>query len=280
MFLQGSRRNEGAHFSYRNTRMDLVIGAHLAVGECGFAGRWWWRERFATVTIGAPRGQRRAELVESKVRMAGPGDGGGAGRATEPITAWLRAAQGGDRDAAERLYRAVYDELRRIARVQQARVGWGATATTTALVQDLYLRLAKAGDLVVDDRNHFFSLAARMLRQILIDGARRRLAGRRGAGARAEPLDLAELVVPDRPDELVALDEALDQLERRDGELARLVEQHFFAGLTFAEIAEVTGRSERTLRRDWRRARAFLYDQLRDLGGAPAVAIGPPAEPR
>ena len=213
--------------------------------------------------------------------MAAQGDSGKAVRATEPVTAWLRAAQAGDRDAAERLYRAVYDELRRIARVQQSRFGWGATATTTALVQDLYLRLAKAGDLVVDDRNHFFSLAARMLRQILIDGARRGLAGRRGAGARPAALDLAELVAPDRPDELVALDEALDRLERCDGELARLVEQHFFAGLTFAEIAEATGRSERTLRREWRRARAFLYDQLRDLDGAPAVAIGSPAvEPR
>jgi len=213
-------------------------------------------------------------------RQGDGGDGGDAGRAAEPITTWLRAAQAGDRDAAERLYRAVYDELRRIARVQQARVGWGATATTTSLVQDLYLRLAKAGDLVVDDRNHFFSLVARMLRQILIDGARRRLAGRRGAGARPESLDDAELVTPERPDELVALDEALERLERRDGDLARLVEQHFFGGLTFEEIAEVTGRSERTLRREWRRARAFLYDQLRDLGEAPAVAIGSSAEPR
>jgi RNA polymerase sigma factor (TIGR02999 family) len=207
--------------------------------------------------------------------MAGPAAGGDAARAGEPITSWLRAAQAGDRDAAERLYGAVYGELRRLARAQQARLGRGATATTTALVQELYLRLAKAGDLAIADRHHFFSLAARMLRQILIDGARRQLADRRGGGARLETLDDAQVVVPDRPHELVALDDALDQLGQQDGELSRLVELHFFAGLTFAEIAEAGGRSERTLRRDWRRARAFLYDQLRDLGGAPAVVIAP-----
>jgi RNA polymerase sigma factor (TIGR02999 family) len=213
--------------------------------------------------------------------MAGPGDGGDGGEAAgaaQPITAWVRAAQGGDRDAAERLYHTVYGELRRIARAQQARIGGSATATTTALVQELYLRLCRAGELAIADRHHFFSLAARVLRQILIDGARRQLAERRGAGQRLASLEEGvEAVVPERPGQLVALDEALDRLATQDGELARLVELHFFAGLTFAEIAETGGRSERTLRRDWRRARAFLYDQLRDLGGAPSVALAGPA---
>jgi RNA polymerase sigma factor (TIGR02999 family) len=217
---------------------------------------------------------RSAATVEA--HMPGSGDGDAPGMA-EPITSWLRAAQAGDREAADRLYRAVYAELRRIARGQQARGGGSATATTTALVQELYLRLARVGDITIADRNHFFCLAARMLRQILIDGARRQLAVRRGAGPRLEALDDVDLVLPDRPRELVALDEALDRLARQDGELSTLVELHFFAGLTFAEIAEAGGRSERTVRRDWRRARAFLYDQLRDLGDAPAVAIAPAA---
>jgi RNA polymerase sigma factor (TIGR02999 family) len=210
--------------------------------------------------------------------------GADGGTAVQPITSWVRAAHAGDREAAERLYGAVYGELRRIARLQQARLGGSSTATTTALVQELYLRLAKVHELTVNDRHHFFSLAARVLRQILIDGARRELAGRRGAGVRGEPLgDELEVVVPERSRELVALDEALDRLALQDHELARLVELHFFGGLSFADIAATAGRSERTLRREWRRARAFLYDQLRDLGGGdpPAVVLAPSAtDPR
>jgi RNA polymerase sigma factor (TIGR02999 family) len=185
----------------------------------------------------------------------------------EPITSWVAAARAGDRAAGERLYEAVYGELRRLARAQRARLGSPDTLTTTVLVQELYLRLARAAELSVADRNHFFSLAARVMRQILIDGARRAAAGRRGAGIRVETLDEErELVAPERPRELLALDEALDRLGEQDAELARLVELHFFAGLSFERIAETTEKSERTLRRDWRRARAFLQDRMREAG--------------
>jgi RNA polymerase sigma factor (TIGR02999 family) len=183
--------------------------------------------------------------------------------ATDSITSLVAAAREGDRDAADRLYRAVYDELRRIARAQRVRLGSRDTMSTTVVVHELYLRLERADRLAVADRHHFFSLAARVMRQILIDGARRELAGRRGAGVHVEPLDEAhELVAPQCPADLVALDEALDALAVQDAGLAELVELHFFAGLSFDRIAETTGGSERTLRRQWRRARAFLYDRM------------------
>jgi RNA polymerase sigma factor (TIGR02999 family) len=178
----------------------------------------------------------------------------------ELITSWVTAAKAGDRDAEQRLYDAVYGELRRIARAQSARLHAGDTLSTTVVVHELYLRLVRAERLSVADRHHFFSLAARVMRQILIDGARRALA-RGGAGARMEP-DVDGLVAPERPSELIALDEALNLLAEQDAALAQLVELHFFAGLGFERIAETVGRSERTLRREWRRARAFLYDRL------------------
>jgi RNA polymerase sigma factor (TIGR02999 family) len=179
------------------------------------------------------------------------------------ITSWVAAARAGDRGAAERLYRAVYDELRRLARAQRARLPATDTFSTTVVVHEFYLRLERAAPLPVADRHHFFSLAARAMRQILIDEARRELAGKRGGGAPAEQLDLLrEPAAVERPAELVALDDALDDLARQDGPLAQLVELHFFAGLSFEEIAANSERSERSLRRDWRRARAFLYERL------------------
>jgi RNA polymerase sigma factor (TIGR02999 family) len=117
----------------------------------------------------------------------------------------------------------------------------------------------------VADRQHFFSLAARVMRQVLIDDARRQLAGRRGGGVHIENVgDVRDLAAPARPAELLALDEGLDLLAVQDPFLAELVELRFFAGLPFERIAETTQRSERTLRRDWRRARAFLYDWMRE----------------
>ena len=195
-------------------------------------------------------------------------NGAGAAAADEPeepaaITEWVAAARAGDRAAADRLYRAVYQELRRLARAQRSRLRASDTLSTTVVVHELYLRLERASPLAVADRNHFFSLAARAMRQILIDEARRVLAEKRGGGAPEVALDTGfELASPERPAELVALDEALSELAAQDAALAHLVELHFFAGLSFDEIAAASERSERSLRRDWRRARAFLYDRL------------------
>ncbi|HEV8628938.1 MAG TPA: ECF-type sigma factor [Thermoanaerobaculia bacterium] len=182
--------------------------------------------------------------------------------AAEPITSWVAAARAGDREAADRLYRAVYNQLRRIASAQRTRLGSGNTLSTTVVVHELYLRLEQAERLTVADRHHFFSLAARIMRQILIDDVRRRVAGRRGAGAHLTALDDQDLVAPQRPEQWLALDEALDGLAAQDADLARLVELHFFAGLPFALIAGLVDSSERTVRRQWRRARAFLYDRM------------------
>ncbi|MEO8275078.1 MAG: ECF-type sigma factor [Thermoanaerobaculia bacterium] len=190
--------------------------------------------------------------------------GDGAPLAAEPITSWVAAARRGDASAADRLYRAVYDELRRLGHAQRRRLGARDTMTTTVLVNELYLRLTGSGALEVADRHHFLSLAARIMRQILIDGARRRLAGKRGSGAAVEHLHTGQdFISPERPAELLELDEALGRLALVEPELATLVELHFFAGLSFETLAETSLKSERTLRRDWRRARAFLYDCLR-----------------
>jgi RNA polymerase sigma factor (TIGR02999 family) len=188
---------------------------------------------------------------------------GDDGAPVDPITQWVGAARAGDQVAADRLYRAVYEELRRIAHAQRARLAPSETYSTTALVHELYLRLARGAPLPVADRHHFYSLAARISRQILIDGARRALAARRGGGIEEMPLDEErDYVAPQRPAELLALDEALERLAAVDAELATVVELHFFAGLSFEQMAEGSSRSERSLRRDWRRARAFLYDCL------------------
>jgi RNA polymerase sigma factor (TIGR02999 family) len=182
--------------------------------------------------------------------------------AAEPITSWVIAARGGDRDAAERLYRAVYDQLRRIASAQRMRLSAGSTLSTTVVVHEVYLRLEQAERLTVADRHHFFSLAARIMRQILIDDARRRIADRRGAGAHVEPLADIDVAAPQRPEQWLALDEALDGLAAQDEGLAKLVELRFFAGLPFEDIAGLVESSERTVRRQWRRARAYLYDRM------------------
>lgn len=192
-----------------------------------------------------------------------PSDGG-------EITALLVAARAGDRGAYDRVFALVYDELRRLASRQAGRFGGGDSLSTTALVHEAYLKLA--GDQVVagNDRVHFFALAARAMRQILIDHARHGGRQKRGGGKPHVELDgLAfELGAPPgdaSAEDLLALDRALERLAAVDAELERLVEWRFFAGLTLEEIAGLTGVSERTLKRDWRVARAFL---LRELGGA------------
>jgi RNA polymerase sigma factor (TIGR02999 family) len=187
------------------------------------------------------------------------------------VTQLLAAARVGDAAAAERLFAAVYADLKRIARRQRAGQPPGATLSTTALVHEAYLRLARPGNLDLNDRTHFFAVAARAMRQIVVDNARRRSADKRGGGELAVELDEGRIAaeegfaaVPGREAELLALDGALDKLEQVDDRLARVVELRFFAGLTFEEIASGMGLSDRTLKRDWRRAKAFLY---RELGG-------------
>ena len=192
-----------------------------------------------------------------------------AGDVPGDVTALLRAARSGDPVAAEDLFGIVYGDLKRIAR-RQLGGGSGNTLTTTALVHEAYLRLARPGNLELNDRTHFFAVAARAMRQILVDHARRRLAEKRGGGVLAFELDEGRVgAADDRAEVMVALDGALAKLEQVDERLARLVEWRFFGGMTFEEAAAGMALSDRTLKRDWKRAKAFLYRELTAHGVAP-----------
>lgn len=187
--------------------------------------------------------------------------------ADDSVTQLLAASRGGDRGALERAFAAVYDELHRLAHYQRAKSRPGDTLSTTVLVHEAFLKISQGAPVPLQDRQHFFALAARAMRQILVDAARARVADKRGGGVVPVELLEGDLRVDALAVDVVALDRALDRLEAVDPQLARLVEGRFFAGLTDAELAETLGRNERTVRRDWQRARAFL---LRELAGAAA----------
>lgn len=178
------------------------------------------------------------------------------------ITRILASLRDGDPDALGALFPIVYGELRELAHRQLSGHRRG-TLSTTAVVHEAYLKLVGSQNVDAGDRAHFFSLAARAMRQIMIDYARARLAKKRGGGAPHEVLDGHEVAVEARAGELLDLDRALGRLAQVDERLARLVEMRFFAGLSVEETAELTGQSPRTVKRDWQKARAFLYDDLK-----------------
>nr|WP_282452718.1 ECF-type sigma factor [Lysobacter sp. CAU 1642] len=171
----------------------------------------------------------------------------------------LQAAGAGDRQAADCAFAMVYDELQRLARRQLQGSSSGPSATS--LVHEVYLRLARSDGVQTTDRQHFFAVAARAMRQLLIDHARERCAAKRGGGQSDQTLDgIAEsLGEAGAAERLIALDQSLERLEAFDPSLVSLVDMRFFAGLELEEIAALTGRSERTLKRDWRKARAVLH---------------------
>ena len=187
----------------------------------------------------------------------------------EDVTGLLRAAETGDREAVDRLFSVLYGQLRSIAHRQLRQAPAEQTLSTTALVNETYLKLSRGAPWSARDRSHFYALAARAMRLILIDHARSRSRGRRGSGLRPLDLDAVDIPVEERAAELVALDQALDRLGAVDEELARLVEWRFFAGLSVEEIAELSGRSVRTLKRYWQTARAFLFAELTGAGSPP-----------
>jgi len=188
--------------------------------------------------------------------------------AGEDVTGLLRAAEGGDPDALDRLFTVLYGELRAIAHRQLQGAPAERTLSTTALVHEAYLKLSRGAGWSAKDRSHFFSIAGRAMRMILVDAARSRTRQRRGSGRRPLDLENVEIPVEERAAEIVALDDALGRLGQVDGELAQLVEWRFFAGLSVEEIAAMTGRSERTVKRHWQAARAFLYQELSADGGS------------
>ncbi len=184
---------------------------------------------------------------------------------TDPgeVTRLLAALREGDGAAMDRLLPMVYAELRALARRQLGRRRPGQTLDTTALVHEAYLKLAAPAPEGFADRAHFMAVAAVAMRQVLVDHARRRTARKRGAGVRPLEFDEAHLgIVETQAEKLLALDEALQALARLDERQNRVVEMRFFTGLSLAEIAGVLKVTERTVKRDWRAARAFLHHLL------------------
>ena len=176
------------------------------------------------------------------------------------VTGLLLAWRAGEPSADERLFPLVYDELRRIARGQLSRERAGHTLDTTALVHEAYFKLIDQTRVVWTDRGHFFAIAAQAMRRILVDYARRY---RRGATSRQVNLSNGMLVAEEQADTLLAVDQALSALAAVDERLSRVVECRFFAGLTEEETAEALGITDRTVRRDWTKAKGWLYARLR-----------------
>jgi RNA polymerase sigma factor (TIGR02999 family) len=183
------------------------------------------------------------------------------------VTILLRAAHQGDRDAEAELFARLYGDLKRLAHAQLSRGGRpGETLNTTVLVNEAYLRLAGGAHLDAGSRAHFFNLAARVMRNVVVDFARRRDAEKRGAALRVSwPEGLDPAAAAEGPEvDLLALDTALQRLQAESPRLARLVELRFFGGLTLEEVAALLEVGERTLKRDWRKARAFLLVELQN----------------
>jgi RNA polymerase sigma factor (TIGR02999 family) len=178
------------------------------------------------------------------------------------ITRWLVAWQGGDCEALEKLPPLVYEELHRQAVCFFRREPASHTLQPTALVNDVYLRLVNQREVNWQSRAQFFGLAAQMMRRILVSHARGRRAAKRGGAGQRIRLDEQLASAPERDIKVLALDEALSRLEKFDAEKCRLVELRFFSGLSVEETAQVMGVSPRTIKRQWRTARAWLHREL------------------
>jgi RNA polymerase sigma factor (TIGR02999 family) len=188
---------------------------------------------------------------------------------SQAITELLEAAGDGDGEARDQLFRLLYDELHRCAH-RQLRGSGDHTLSTTALVNETWLKLA-GGTLDASCRAHFVALAARAMRQVLIDHARRVNADKRGGGIALVTLNDDLPQAPDTAFDVLALDQALTQLESVDDRASRIVQWHFFGGLSFVEIAQIEGVTVRTVMRDWQAARALLAVEMR-RGGNESVA--------
>ena len=175
----------------------------------------------------------------------------------------LHAIGLGDRQAAEKLLPIVYDELRKLAAHRLAQEAPGQTLQATALVHEAWLRLTDGAAVSFENRGHFFAAAAEAIRRILIERARRRKAQRRGGGVKPLDLDQANVAMETDDETLLVVDDALQKLEREQSAAAELVKLRYFAGMTNAEACQVLKISERTAKRYWTFARAWLYTEIR-----------------
>lgn len=183
-------------------------------------------------------------------------------RAQPQITQMLLDWSEGNSDALERMMPIVYNELHRLAHRYMNRERAGHTLQTSALVNEAYMRLVDQRSVKWHNRAHFFAVAARMMRRILVDHARGRRYAKRGAGAVHVSIDHAELASNEPAAEVVALDEALARLETIDHQQGRVVELRFFGGLTINETAEALGISVDMVKREWSTAKAWLYREM------------------
>jgi len=180
----------------------------------------------------------------------------------EQLTALLIKAARGDEVARNELYPRVYDEMHRLAVVHMSREQQGHTLQPTALLHEAYLRLIEVKNLDWVSRGHFYAVAAKVMRRVLISHARSRQAKKRGGELRRIDLDHAPILTNERDPILIALDSALSRLELESPRAYRLVELRFFAGLDFEEAALALNVSSRTLKRDWEAAKRWLYREI------------------
>jgi len=187
-----------------------------------------------------------------------------ASRPPAEITVLLRAWQDGDRRALDRLIALVYHELHVIASRYMAHEWRKGALETTDLVNEAYMKLVDQRDVDWQNRAQFFAVAAQVMRRILLDDARRRFRGKRGAGAAQVPVDAVVIAAPDAGDavDILAIDRALHDLERFDPDQAKIVELRFFGGMTVEETSAVLGVSPATVKREWAVAKAWLYGNL------------------
>lgn len=180
------------------------------------------------------------------------------------VTQVLQAAAAGDSDAASALLPLVYDELRRLARSRMAKTPPGQTLQPTALVHEAYMRLMGNHDPGWEGRGHFFGAAARAMRDILVDQARRKASLKRGGDRRRQEIENVTPVVEPPSEDVLALDEALKRLESEDPRKGEIVDLRYFAGLSLEETAAVLNLSVGTIKREWRYIKHWLFTQLSD----------------
>lgn len=183
------------------------------------------------------------------------------GEGDNRVPALLAAVERGEPDALEELVAAVYPELKRLAHLQFAKERAGHTLNTTAIVHEAFLRLA-AGDNNWTDRGHFLKAASTVMRHVLVDHARKRSAGKRGAGRAPMTLEDERCASEDDSLAVLALNDAINDIAKIDPRLEQIIECRYFAGLSVAETAEALGMAVRTVERDWQRAKAYLLDAM------------------
>ena len=187
----------------------------------------------------------------------------------DEITVLLRRLRQGEEGAADKLWRLVYEELRRIARAYMRKEAPGRTLQTIALVHEAWLRMADQTRVDWQDRTHFYAVVAQMMRRMLVDHARARLADKRGAGATKVSLEWVEIEpTPQKFEETLAVDEVLSRLSEFDQQQARIAERRYFVGMTVDETAMALGLASRTVDREWALASAWLRAELSRIGAA------------